>query len=88
MIIFVYQNARFYHVAKIILFKCIIFLFKVMPIVIFMSTAISILYYLEVIPFVIKHIGRFLGFCMGTRPAESLSAAGNIFLGMVGILLD
>ena len=64
------------------------FLFKVMPIVIFMSTAISILYYLEVIPFVIKHIGRFLGFCMGTRPAESLSAAGNIFLGMVGILLD
>lgn len=63
------------------------FAFGVMPIVIFMSTAISILYYLEVIPFVIKHIGRFLGFCMGTRPAESLSAAGNIFLGMTELPL-
>lgn len=54
-----------------------------MPVVVFMATIISILYYLGVIPFLIKHAGRFLGFCMGTRPAESLSAAGNIFLGMV-----
>ncbi|XP_063422699.1 solute carrier family 28 member 3-like [Mytilus trossulus] len=64
-----------------------LFAFKVMPVVVFMATIISILYYLGVIPFLIKHAGRFLGFCMGTRPAESLSAAGNIFLGMTDLPL-
>ena len=57
-----------------------------MPIVIFFSSFISILYYLGVMQAIVRIIGRFLGFCLGTTPAESLNAAGNIFVGMVSYL--
>lgn len=33
--------------------------------------------------FVIRNIAKFLAFCLGTAPTESLNAAGNIFLGQV-----
>ncbi|XP_060066982.1 solute carrier family 28 member 3-like [Ylistrum balloti] len=59
-----------------------IFAFTVLPIVIFFYTIISILYYLGVMQFIVKVLGRMLAFSMGTTPAESLNAAGNIFVGM------
>ena len=31
----------------------------------------------------VRVIGRFLAFCMGTTPAESINAAANIFVSMV-----
>ncbi|XP_041366880.1 solute carrier family 28 member 3-like [Gigantopelta aegis] len=59
------------------------FAFSLMPVVTFFSAVISILYYLGVMQAIVGVIGRFLGFCLGTTPVESLTAAGNIFIGMV-----
>ncbi|XP_046571992.1 sodium/nucleoside cotransporter 1-like [Haliotis rubra] len=57
------------------------FAFKVLPVVIFFSTVVSILYYWGVMQFVIKHIGRLLTLVMNTTPAENIVAVGNIFVG-------
>ncbi|XP_041367798.1 solute carrier family 28 member 3-like isoform X3 [Gigantopelta aegis] len=61
--------------------------FSVMPMVTFFSAVISVLYYLGVMQAIVGVIGRFLGFCLGTTPAESLNAAGSIFIGMTEGLL-
>ncbi|XP_052250658.1 solute carrier family 28 member 3-like isoform X5 [Dreissena polymorpha] len=58
------------------------FSMKVLSIVIFFFTIINILYYLGVMQAIIKVIGKFLAFCMGTTPAESINAAANIFVSM------
>ena len=63
-----------------------LFSFQLMPIAIFFSSFISILYYLGVMQAIVSVIGKFLGFCLGTTPAESISTAGNIFVGMVSYL--
>ncbi|XP_060603523.1 solute carrier family 28 member 3-like isoform X1 [Ruditapes philippinarum] len=57
------------------------FAFKVLTVIVFFSAMISVLYYLGVMQFVIRHLARFLAFCLGTSPTESLNAAGNIFIG-------
>ncbi|XP_060697552.1 solute carrier family 28 member 3-like [Hemiscyllium ocellatum] len=57
------------------------FAFKVLPIVIFFSTTISILYYLGFIQWLILKIGWIMQMSMDTSPTESLVAAGNIFVG-------
>ncbi|KAK3109178.1 hypothetical protein FSP39_024723, partial [Pinctada imbricata] len=57
------------------------FAFKVLTVIVFFSTAISILYYLGVMQFIIRNLARFMAAVMGTSPAESLNAAGNIFIG-------
>ncbi|CAL1538783.1 unnamed protein product [Lymnaea stagnalis] len=57
------------------------FAFKVLPVVVFFSTCVSMLYYLGVMQSVISLVGRFLAFCLGTSPTESVNAAGNIFIG-------
>ncbi|XP_061179837.1 solute carrier family 28 member 3-like [Saccostrea echinata] len=58
------------------------FAFKVLPVVVFFYTVTSVLYYLGVMQVIVKRMGMFLAFCLGTTPAESLNAAGNIFVGM------
>ncbi|KAK7479261.1 hypothetical protein BaRGS_00029509 [Batillaria attramentaria] len=58
------------------------FAFSVMPMIVFMSAVISVLYYLGVMQAIVNVIGRFLAFCLGTTPAESLVASANIFMGM------
>ncbi|MDQ0214861.1 CNT family concentrative nucleoside transporter [Oikeobacillus pervagus] len=58
-----------------------VFAFHVLPVVIFFSSLISVLYYLGIMQFFIKIIGGFLSKLLGTRKAESLSAAANIFVG-------
>uniref|UniRef100_A0A2C9JNV4 Sodium/nucleoside cotransporter n=1 Tax=Biomphalaria glabrata TaxID=6526 RepID=A0A2C9JNV4_BIOGL len=57
------------------------FAFKVLPVVVFFSTFVSMLYYLGVMQAVIKMVGKFLSFCLGTSATESVNAAGNIFIG-------
>ncbi|KAK0058302.1 solute carrier family 28 member 3 [Biomphalaria pfeifferi] len=57
------------------------FAFKVLPVVVFFSTFVSMLYYLGVMQAVIKMVGKFLAFCLGTSATESVNAAGNIFIG-------
>ncbi|KAJ8320515.1 hypothetical protein KUTeg_002102 [Tegillarca granosa] len=58
------------------------FAFKIMPIVVYFSTVINVLYYLGVMQFFVKHFGRFLSFCLNTTPAESVNAAANMFVSM------
>jgi concentrative nucleoside transporter, CNT family len=58
-----------------------VFAFQVLPIVIFFSALISVLYYLRIMQFIIKILGGGLSWLLGTRKAESMSAAANIFVG-------
>ncbi|NBI28513.1 NupC/NupG family nucleoside CNT transporter [Chengkuizengella marina] len=58
-----------------------IFAFQVLPIIIFVSAIVSILYYAGIMQVIIKIIGGALSKLLGTSKTESLSAAANIFLG-------
>lgn len=58
-----------------------IFAVKVLPIIVFFSGLISVLYYLGIMQVVIKVIGGALQVALGTSKAESMSAAANIFVG-------
>ncbi len=58
-----------------------IFAFNVLPVIIFFSSLIAVLYYLGVMSWVIKLIGGFLQKVLGTSRPESMSAAANIFVG-------
>lgn len=57
------------------------FAFKVLPTIIFFSTAISVLYYLGVMQWIIDKVAGVMQFAMGTTAGESLNAAANIFIG-------
>lgn len=58
-----------------------IFALKVLPTVIFFSTVSAGLYYLGVLQIIVKGIAWVMSRTMRLSGAESLSAAGNIFLG-------
>lgn len=58
-----------------------IFAFRVLPVIIFFSSLIAVLYYLRVMQVVISVVGGFLQRVLGTSRAESFSAAANIFVG-------
>lgn len=58
-----------------------VFALQVLPTVIFFSTLTSGLYYLGVLQFIVKGIAWVMARTMKLSGAESLSAAGNIFLG-------
>ncbi|WP_340075390.1 nucleoside transporter C-terminal domain-containing protein [Leptobacterium sp. I13] len=58
-----------------------IFLFQVLPTIIFFSALTSVLFYLGIIQVVVKGMAWGLTKLMGISGAESLSVTGNIFLG-------
>src|SRR5699024_1642280 len=58
-----------------------IFLFQVLPTIIFFSALTSVLFYLGIIQVVVKAMAWVLTKLLGISGAESLSVAGNIFLG-------
>lgn len=58
-----------------------IFAFKVLPSIIFFSAVVAILYHLGVLQWVVRALAQLMVRTMGTSGAESLSTAGNIFLG-------
>jgi concentrative nucleoside transporter, CNT family len=58
-----------------------IFLFQVLPTIIFFSALTSLLFYLGVIQIVVKGLAVALTKILNISGAESLSVAGNIFLG-------
>lgn len=58
-----------------------IFAFKVLPVIIFFSSLISVLYYIRVMPVIVQIIGGGIRKLLGTSRAESLSATANIFVG-------
>ena len=58
-----------------------IFAFQVLPTIIFFSALTSVLFYLGLIQKLVKGMGWLLTKVLGISGAESLSVAGNIFLG-------
>lgn len=58
-----------------------VFALRVLPIIVFFSSLISVLYYLGIMRWVINLIGGALHKLLGTSRPESLSAAANIFVG-------
>jgi len=58
-----------------------IFAFQVLPTIIFFSALTSVLFYLGIIQKLVKGMGLLLTKILGISGAESLSVAGNIFLG-------
>jgi CNT family concentrative nucleoside transporter len=58
-----------------------VFAIRVLPVIIFFSSLIAVLYYLGVMQWVVKVIGGALQKLLGTSRAESLSATANIFVG-------
>jgi len=61
--------------------KFAVFAFSVLPTVIFFSALVSMLYYVGALQVLIRVIGSTLATLLGTSASESLSAAGNIFVG-------
>jgi CNT family concentrative nucleoside transporter len=57
------------------------FAFTVLPTIIFFSSLMTVLYYLGVMQKVVKAIAWVMQKTLGTSGAETLSAAGNIFMG-------
>lgn len=58
-----------------------IFLFQVLPTIIFFSALTSVLFYLGIIQKIVRGLAIALTKLLGISGAESLSVAGNIFLG-------
>jgi len=57
------------------------FAFGVLPVIIFFSAVISMLYYMGVMQFLIMKMSWLLSVSLGTAASESLVTAGNIFVG-------
>ena len=58
-----------------------VFAFRVLPVIIFFSSLIAVLYHLRVMQLIILVVGGSLQKLLGTSRAESFSAAANIFVG-------
>jgi len=54
-----------------------IFAFNVLPVIVFFSALIAVLYHLKVMGLIIKVIGGFLQKALGTSRPESMSSAAN-----------
>ncbi|KAG8576410.1 hypothetical protein GDO81_009852 [Engystomops pustulosus] len=58
-----------------------VFAFQALPIVVFFSCVMSVLYYVGLMQYVILKISWLMQVTMGTTATETLSVAGNIFVG-------
>ncbi|XP_073475280.1 sodium/nucleoside cotransporter 1 [Aquarana catesbeiana] len=58
-----------------------VFAFQALPIVVFFSCVMSILYYIGIMQYAILKISWLMQVTMGTTATETLSVAGNIFVG-------
>ena len=57
------------------------FVVNVLPIIIFFSALMSVLYHLRIMEWVVKLVGGFIHRVIGTGAVESMNAAANIFVG-------
>ncbi|MBI2609186.1 MAG: NupC/NupG family nucleoside CNT transporter [Deltaproteobacteria bacterium] len=57
------------------------FAFRVLPTIIFISSLMSVLYYLNIMQHVVSGMAKFMKFFMGVSGAEALSCAANVFVG-------
>jgi CNT family concentrative nucleoside transporter len=58
-----------------------VFAIRVLPVIIFFAALMSVLYYLNIMQWIVKIFGGGLQKLLGTSRTESLSAAANIFVG-------
>ena len=58
-----------------------IFAFQVLPTIIFFAALMGILYHVGFMPFVIRHMARFIAKVLKTSGAESFSTVADIFVG-------
>lgn len=58
-----------------------VFAFQVLPVIIFFASLTAVLYHWRILPRVVAVLGGGLGRLLGTKRAESVSAASNIFVG-------
>jgi CNT family concentrative nucleoside transporter len=58
-----------------------VFALRVLPVIVFFSSLIAVLYYLGIMQLVIRVLGGGLHKLLGTSRTESLSATANIFVG-------
>ncbi|CAL1543281.1 unnamed protein product [Lymnaea stagnalis] len=63
------------------------FVLIVIPIITFMIAFLSVLEHLGVLHALLKIVGRFLAFCTGASPVETLNAAANIFMGPIDSIM-
>lgn len=57
------------------------FAINVLPIIIFFSALMSVMYHLRIMEWIVKLVGGFLHKVIGTGAVESMNAAANIFVG-------
>jgi len=57
------------------------FAINVLPVIVFFSALMSVLYHLRIMQIVVRAVGGALRWVIGTRAVESLNAAANIFIG-------
>ena len=57
------------------------FAINVLPIVIFFSALMSVMYHLRIMEYLVRFVGGFLHRVIGTGTIESMNAAANIFVG-------
>ncbi len=60
-----------------------IFAFRVLPVIIFFSALIAVLYYLRVMTWVVRIFGGLLQRALRSSRPESISAAANVVVGMI-----
>jgi len=58
-----------------------VFAFQILPTIIFFAAFMAVLYYLGVMPFIIKNMARFISKFLGVSGAESFSTVSDIFVG-------
>ena len=58
-----------------------VFAINVLPVIVFFSSLIAVLYYIGIMSWIIRIIGGFLQWVLRTSRPESMSAAANIFVG-------
>ena len=61
--------------------KGFIFAFQVLPLIVFMSSLMTVLYHLRVMQSVVYIFAVVMKYVLGISGAESLAAAANVFVG-------
>ena len=59
----------------------VIFAVNVLPVIIFFSALMSVLYHLKIMQWIVKLVGGGLRWVIGAGPIESMNAAANVFVG-------
>ena len=59
----------------------VVFAFQALPLIIYVASLFALLYYLRVLPMLVKLVGKAMFMVMGTSGAESLEVAASILMG-------